>query len=616
MPETIKPKSASKIILTKGPRLENIILSTLKTVAEAVGGTLGPGGHPVLIERREEGLPPWITKDGISVARSLGFEDSIQHNILESMRDATARTSASAGDGTTTATILSESLVRLTTRFCRENPTVPPIQVVKTIQKLHKNVIIPAIDRLTLPCDLVSEEGRSRLHSVAKISANGDTELADAIIECFDISGDAGNATIVDQTGPSAITVKKIDGFPIAVGYENSCGPLAPAFINDQSSQRCILDKPAFLLHFGRLNDFQTLWQIVNQLQQASSGGYMATPNIVLVATGFSESVLANLASIFNEPSNINVVPLLCPKTAVINSERHFLDDLAAITGATVFDPVTKPLSTATFEDLGNIVEKQEEVKENMITVYETLGVKFFEMGRYRSNVLGHCDEGILLERVNEVEASLDAAESEYDRVHLQERLAILSGGIARLTVVGSSSSEIRERKDRADDGLCAVRGAIKYGAVIGGGWTLTRLMLELFAANLEGTDFDITSEILAPSLLRVVNVLYGNAGLLGDEPQKALRDSASEGDIDNAVVIDLSTGKTTNAQEAGVLDSAHALKEALKNSISTSSLMGTLGGVVCFGRDHDADIADARDAQEFVRMVASTANGGRPIDP
>ena len=615
MADTIKPKSASKIILTKGPRLESTVLSTLKTVSEIVGGTLGPGGHPVLIERREEGLAPWVTKDGVSVARSLGFEDSVQHNILESIRDASVRTASEAGDGTTTATILSESLVRLTTQFCRQNPTTPPIQVIKTIQKLHKDILIPAIERLTLPCDLVSEEGRSRLRSVAKISANGDTELADAVIECFDISGDAGNATIVDQTGPTSIKVQKIDGFPIASGYETSCGPLGPAFINDQAGQRCILDKPAFLLYYGRINDFQILWEIINRLQQASSGGYLNTPNVVLVSTGFSESVLANLASIWNEPSNINVMPLLCPKTAVINSERHFLDDLAAITGATVFDPVTHPLTKAQFEDLGNIVIKEEEVKGQTVTTYDTLGVKFFEMGRYRSNVLGHCDDGILLERVTEVEAALEASESEFDRLHTQERLAKLSGGIAKLTVIGSSSSEIRERKDRADDAICAVRGAIKHGAVIGGGWTLTRLMLELFAANLEGTDLAVLSQILAPSLLGVVDVLYTNAGLVIEEAQNALRESASDGDVSKAVVVDLSSGETLNAQEAGVLDSVPALREALKNSISVASLMGTLGGVVCFGRDHEADLKDTRDAQEFERMCKSTANGGRPVE-
>jgi chaperonin GroEL len=612
--ETLKSKSAAKIVVAKSDNLQNKILLTMKKISDVVGGTLGPGGHPVLIERQEYNLPPLVTKDGVTVFRSLGFQDPIEHAILETARDASVRTAQEAGDGTTTATILSEAFVRFTAKYCKENPTVPSIRVIKTIQKLYQDTIVPEIEKLTVPCDFSTEEGKQRLLNVATISANGDTDLAQSVMKCYEITGDAGNVTIVESSGQTGTEVEKIEGYPIISGYEESCAKFFPAFINEPATQRVIMEKPIFLLYFGRLNDFQTCFDIINRLQEAWIGKYLDTANVVLIATGFSEAVLANLASIFVNGSNINVLPLVIPKTAVLNSERHFLEDIAAVTGAEIFDPVTNPLSNAVFEDLGNLEKKTETVDGRPVEVYSPMGVTSFECSRYRSTVIGHCHEDILLEQIQTVEAGIPQAESEYDARYLQERLAKLSGGIAKLKVIGSSGGELKERRDRAEDAVCAVRGAIKNGAVIGGGWTILRIAKQL--SEMEKTDENTTNiveQIVNPSLLSTLSILFSNAGFDPETQDKKVAKSVINGDPEKAFVTDLSSGQCVNALKVGILDSVPALQEALKNAISIATLLGTVTAVVVYPRDRDFEIKEARDASEFMRMSQSNMADERP---
>lgn len=606
--DTIKTKSAAKVVIPKSEYLEQVILKTMATISKVVGGTLGPGGHPVLIERQEYNLPPVVTKDGVTVFRSLGFENAVQQAILEAARDASVRTAQEAGDGTTTATILSEAFVRYTTDFCKANPTIPPIKVIKTIQKLYQETIIPTIKKLTVECDFSTKEGKERLRSVAKLSANGDEELADAVMKCFEITGDSGNVTIVESSGQTGVEVEKIEGYPIASGYEESCAKFYPAFINEPGTQRVVLEKPLFLLYFGRINDIQTCLDIFTRLQDGFVGNWLDAHNIVLMATGFSESVLANLASIFVRADNISVFPLVIPKTAVNNSERHFLQDVAAVTGAKIFDPTTAPLSEAQFEDLGNITKEDQNGNE----VWVADKIKSFECSRYRSTIIGTVAEELLLKQVEVVEAAVASAESEYDKRYSQERLAKLSGGIARLKVIGSSNGELKERRDRAEDAVCAVRGAVKHGAVIGGGWTIINIVKELKGLETDEKTKAIVDSILEPSLLTTCQILFSNAGLRYEEQDSKVLESIKTGNPKTASVVDISTGETVKALKAGILDSVPALVEAVRNAISISTLLGTLGGIVVFPRDREFEIKDARDAADFDRMSKSDMHDER----
>jgi len=301
---------------------------------------------------------------------------------------------------------------------------------------------------------------------------------------------------------------------------------------------------------------------------------------VVLVATGFSESVLGSLALNWVNPKSINVLPVLTPRTPIMNGELHLLEDLSAITGATVLNPLS-----ANFDS----------VSPDLREIGRTAS---FEMYRFRATVVGHNDPDEVADRAEELEAQIRSAESELDRRILQERLGKVTGGIAKLRVVGASNGELREKKDRADDAVCAVRGAMKHGVLPGGGWALRKL-----SSKMMGTP--VLEEILAPALLVPVERLYRNAGLnevecLSLVATKTLPDSAATYDCLNMQWVD--------AFDAGLLDSTPAVLEALRNSVSIASLLGTLGGVVVFQRDDEFERMEGKATADFHRDIESGA--------
>lgn len=594
--EYLKAKSASKIVLPKGPALEKKILDTMKTISTVVGSTLGPGGHPVLIERAEYGLPPVVTKDGVTVFRALGFQDSVAHSIMEAARDTSVRTADEAGDGTTTAAILAEAFVRLVKSYCKSNPTVPPQQVIREIQRVYDEVLEPEIKRLSIRCNLDSRKGHKLLKAVACLSGNGDKDLAEAVMECYDICGDDGDTTIIESSGPFGYEVEKIEGYPIPMGYEESCAKFYPAFINEPASQRIVLEKPGFILYFGRLNDIQTILNLLEALGDAHKGNYLEIHNFVIVATGFSEAILGSLATNMAYPHTLKFVPLAIPLTPVHNGQRLFLDDLAAVTGAKIFDPVTAPINDIDkFHGIGNI-----ELDETT-NVWKCKTVRSFECSRFRSSVVGFADEEKLATRIAEVEAMAQFAESALDASFMRERLAKLSDGIAKLKVIGSSNGELKERRDRAEDAVCAVRGAIRSGALIGGGWTLARLAEIL-------PDTPVCNDIVAPALSEPIDVLWHNAGMTEEQLLK-VRDQVvvSVNDLagypQKTEIWDAAKGEFCIALDRGILDSVPAVRDAIKNSIASSTLLGTLGGCIVQPRDREVELKEARDAAEWERV-------------
>jgi chaperonin GroEL len=543
--EYAKVKSAPKQVLVPGPRLRRAVLDTLKTVADLVGATLGPGGRPVLIERFEYGLPAMVTKDGVTVFRSLGFDDSAAHCVMETARDAALRTAQEAGDGTTTATILSEALVRNIDAFCSQNPRVSPQRVVRHLERTFRDHIEPTIRKLSRKARL---EEPQHLWSVACVSANGDTELANAVMECFAITGDDGNVTIVE--GSNRYKAEKIEGFAIGMGYEESCGKFYPQFINDPGTQRCVLEKPVFLLYHGQINEIQTLQLLMERVGHAWQNDQFAH-NVVVIATGFSETVLANLAVNFTFEGSINVLPLLVPMSPQSNGQLQFLLDLAAVTGSKVLDPLKAPIDQAGLEALGP-------------------GVDFFEASRFRSSVLGYADETLLLFRIDELKQQLESPESELDAILIRERIAKLTQGIAKLWVGGASNGELKEKRDRAEDAVCAVRGAIKHGCLPGGAWTLLKL------CNVLPRD-PITDAVLRTSFMEPFTRLLQNSGITDSQEARGILDPILMGIAEGRpIVYDFLEGKHVDAYEAGILDSTPAVLEAIRTSISIAAQLGT----------------------------------------
>jgi chaperonin GroEL len=577
----------------------------MKTISTVVGGTLGPGGHPVLIERPEYGLPPIVTKDGVTVFRALGFQDPVAHSIMEAARDTSVRTADEAGDGTTTAAILAEAFVRLVKTYCQKNPTVPPRQVIREIQKIYSEVLEPEIKKLSIKCNLETRKGHKLLEAVACLSGNGDKDLAKAVMECYDICGDDGNVTLIESSGPFGYEVEKVEGYPIPMGYEESTQRYYPMFINEPATQRIVLEKPGFILYFGRVNDIQTLLSLLTKLGEAWKGEYLTVHNFVIVATGFSEAVLASLATNMAYPDTIKFIPLAIPLSPVHNGQRLFLDDLAAVTGAKVFDPITAPIGDIEgFEGVGNL-------KIDTNQVWQPQGVRAFECSRFRSTIVGFADEDRLATRITEVESMAQLAESVMDATFMRERLAKLSGGIAKLKVIGSSNGELKERRDRAEDAVCAVRGAIKSGALIGGGWTLARL-----AENLPDTP--VCNEIIAPALSEPIEVLWHNSGVPEDKVLevrgKMLASVSTLTDYPKTTMVwDAAKSENCIALERGILDSTPAVRDAIKNSIANATLLGTLGGCIVQPRDREVEMKESREAAEFEKWKDYNPSDEKP---
>lgn len=593
-----KPKSVSKVMEVRGTRLQDIVLNTLKTCSDLVGATLGPGGMSVVIERQEIDMPPVVTKDGVTVFKSIGFQDVTQQLLMECARDAAVRTATEAGDGTTTATVLAYAFVKYIMEFTKNNPQIPPQRVVQILQDAFQKRIVPMIDNFKVRPTLDTEEGRRMLRSVAKVSANGEDELADAVMKCFDIVGDEGNVTILEQIGPRSYSVEKIDGYPCPTGFEECCGPFYQKFINDPGSQSCLLENPSFLLYHGKLTDFNQLWPVIGQIANSVGdevGNFKVTHNVIVVATGFSETVLANLAAAFPVEGSLNVYPLVCPLDASPTGQFDFLLDLRALTGAQIYDPLERPLQNFELDGLG-------------------FGPRTFEATRYRTNIIGYQDEVLVFERVDQIKQQLaETLTSELMAAKMKERVAKLTSGIAKLIVQGPSHGEVKERRDRAEDAVCAVRGAVAHGALPAGGAVLMEMSrrfgagVEVRVSTTEPPSFmakpmteteesKVARQVLAPALFLPVEKLMENAGLTPEEEEDVLANL----DVDN--VFDLQTKKYVNPIEQGLLDSVPAVKEALRSSISIAALLGTCGGVVGFPRKSDLDMSEARDTAEWLR--------------
>ena len=597
-----KVKSVGKDVKARGPALEKTILRTMGMIANVVGGTLGPGGQPVLIERQEHDMPPIVTKDGVTVFRNLGFDDSTSQVILEAARDAAIRTANEAGDGTTTATILAEAIVRLTHLYCRENPRVSPQRVTRRLMDVFRTNIEPIIKSLAIKADLSTESGSALLKSVAKISANGDNALADAVMDCFNLVGDGGNVTITEVSGPSTYEVERIEGYPITgMGYEDSCGKYASKFINDPAGQRILLEKPIFVIYHGKLTEIQTLTMLMEKIGAAwqdPSREETFRHNVILVATGFSEGVVAQLAFNFVEQTSINVVPLLAPISPVPGGQLGLLEDLCAVTGSKLFDPLSSPLDQAELSELGTCA-KAFEMSRFRTTIFSEEGDKMATDAETGAEILGDPPNMLnVLERVQMLEKQAEQSAGDLDKSYINERIGKLTGGIARLKVVGSSSGEMRERRDRAEDAICAVRGAINHGCLPGGGWTLMRV-----ANDLMKLEDQVVSQVLCKALMAPVQKLFSNAGF-GNSEAQTIVETVATAIVNSAppVVYDALDSKFVSPIEGGILDSLPAVLEALRNSLSIASLLGTLGGTIVYKRDHEHDRSEARENASWLR--------------
>lgn len=580
--QTSKPKSSGKVMLYHGKGLTDLVLDTLNHMSQMVGATLGPGGRAVLIERPEMNMKPIITKDGVTVIKHLGYKDPVKQLILESARDAALRTAAEAGDGTTTATILSAAITNFTQQAVQKNPRISPQAIIREMKALF-----PYIKKMVYKykVNVTGDNFEDILLKVATLSANGDVEISKCIIESFNLVGDEGNLTIIEATGPSHYKVERISGYTVDMGYEESCKKFAQGFINDKSGTLVGLNHPLFLLYDGVINDISQVFEGLQRVSEFFDKSATPYRNVVLVSHGFSDTVLGDLHLNWNhEKSSMKVFPLLTPPKAIMNWRTQFLYDLQAYTGSPVFNPIDRPISDIDAEKL---------YKHNLVTN--------FECSRFRSSVMSKEDPDLIEARVSELKLQLQNPESEYELNDLQVRIGKLTSGIARLTIFGPSQGETREARDRAEDAWMSIRGTVKEGACPGGGYVLVRLAADLLTKSnrLSGSK-KVAALILSQALLEPIDVLYKNYGYHSEQ----IEDQKVQLLQNDDKVFDILLQEWVPIYE--LLDSVPAVVEAIDSSISIASLLGTLGGIVSFERDYNTDMYEAKSVSDFTKTIMS----------
>lgn len=575
-------KEAEKIFTSDLNKIQDIIVSTLNEVAQIVGSTLGPGGRVVAIESMLPEIPHSVTKDGVSVFRSLGASNAEKQLIIEIAREAAIKTVSEAGDGTTTSTILASAFTQNLYKFCKNNPKYPPQKVVRIINKLLNTKLIPYIDKAAIKVSS-KKKNLDLLGKVAKISVNGDDDMATSVIKAFEITGysKGSHITIQQLSGPSdKYEVSLIEGFPVNMGYEESVGRLHPAFINDKAKLRCVLDKPLFILFDGRINDIVQIKNALEGIGTQYEQGNSEFKNVVLVAHGFSDQILTGLSYNFNDANTINVVPFKSPINQIINSETQFLHDLAAFTGAKIFD-MNNPINDAKGDEFGR-------------------GMERIEIYRFRTTVVGDPDPTLVELRASEITGQAKQAGSRIEKLILEERLGKLTSGIAELKLYGSSMGELKEKADRAEDAVLAVRSALTDGCLPGGCRTLINLALEIH----EDKD-PIVQEVIVPSLFAPFHKLLQNAGYIPSEIEEFLKKMVA----DRESVLDVENGIFGKAEDLGIFDAMQAVKQSLINSISISSTMGMLGGMVVQPRMRDLEMQQAKADHDFRRTLNNAEN-------
>lgn len=570
-------KEAEKIFTSDLDRIQTVIVSTLDDVAKIVGSTLGPGGRVVAIESMLPEIPHSVTKDGVSVFRSLGASNALQQLIIEITREAAIKTVSEAGDGTTTSTILAAEFTKNLYKFCKNNPKYPPQKVARIINKLLNQKFLPYIDKNAIKIS-GKKKNLDLLEKVANISVNGDTDMAKAVISAFEMTGfsQGSHITIQQLSGPSdKYEVSLIEGFPVSMGYEESIGKFHPAFINDKGKLRCLLEKPLFILFDGKITDLVQVKNALEGIGQEYTNGNSDFKNVVLVAHGFSDQILTTLAYNFNDPTTINVVPFKTPINAIINSETQFLHDLAAFTGAKIFD-MNNPINNAKGDEFG-------------------IGMERMEIYRFRATVIGDPDPTLVEVRADEIKQQSKQAGSRLEKILLEERLGKLTSGIAELKIYGASVGELKEKADRAEDAVLAVRSALNDGCLPGGCRTLINLALELH----EDKD-PIVNEVVIPSLFAPFYRLLENAGYNLEEIENILSQMIS----DKNLVMNVETGEFGEAATLGIFDAMQAVRQSLINSVSIASTLGTCGGLIVQPRIRELELQDAKDEANFRRTL------------
>ena len=502
----------------------------LNILADAVKVTLGPKGRNVVLERSFGA--PTITKDGVSVAKEIELKDKFENMGAQMVKEVASKTSDVAGDGTTTATVLAQAIVREGMKYVASG--MNPMDLKRGIDKAVL-AVVEELKKISQPCKTSKE-----IAQVGSISANSDADIGKIIADAMDKVGKEGVITVED--GKSLQTeLEVVEGMQFDRGY------VSPYFINNPDKQMAILEEPYVLLHDKKISNIRDLLPILEQVAKAGKP-------LLIIAEECEGEALATLVV-----NNIRGILKTCAVKAPGFGDRRkaMLEDIATLTGGTVIaEEVGLTLEKASLKDLGH--------------------AKRIEVGKEETTIIDGAGEPKNIEaRVKNLRKQIDEATSDYDKEKLQERVAKLAGGVALIKVGAATEVEMKERKARVEDALHATRAAVEEGIVPGGGVVFIRARAALAKLKGENADQDAGIKIVSRALEEPLRIIVANAG----EEQSVVLNNVAEGKGNYG--FNAQTEAYGDMMEMGVIDPAKVSRIALQNAASVAALMLTTDAMV-----------------------------------
>ena len=495
----------------------------LNILADAVKITLGPKGRNVVLERSFGA--PTVTKDGVSVAKEVELKDKFENMGAQMVKEVASKTSDVAGDGTTTATVLAQAIVREGMKYVTSG--MNPMDLKRGIDKAVA-AVVEELKKVSKPCTTSKE-----IAQVGSISANADADIGKIIADSMDKVGKEGVITVEDGKSLNN-ELDLVEGMQFDRGY------LSPYFINNPEKQIAVLDDPYILLHDKKISSIRELLPLLEQVAKAGKP-------LLIVAEDVEGEALATLV-VNNLRGILRTLAVKAPGFG--DRRKAMLEDLAILSGgAVISDELGMKLENVTLKDLGR-AKKVEAGKENT-TIIDGAG-----------------DKKDIEARVRQIRAQIDEAGSDYDKEKLQERVAKLAGGVALIKVGAATEVEMKEKKARVEDALHATRAAVEEGVVPGGGVALLRTLARVRTVKGEGHDQDAGVKIVLRALEEPLRQIVHNSGA---EPSVVLgRVLEGKGDFG----YNAQTAEYGDLVEMGVIDPTKVVRFALQNAASVAGLM------------------------------------------
>ena len=543
---------AKQVIFSSDARAK--MLKGVDTLANAVKVTLGPRGRNVVISKSFGA--PRITKDGVTVAKEIELEDKMENMGAQMVREVASRTNDLAGDGTTTATVLAQSIVREGARAVAAG--INPMDLKRGID-IAVDVVIKDVKSRSKKVSTSAEVAQ-----VGTISANGESEIGKIIAEAMDKVGKEGVITI-EEAKSVETELEVVEGMQFDRGY------VSPYFVTNAEKMNCELDNPLILIHEKKLSGLQAMLPLLEKVAQSGR------PFLIL-AEDVEGEALATLV-VNKLRGGLKVAAVKAPGFG--DRRKAMLEDIAVLTGGQVIS-----------EELG--------IKLENLTI-EMLGTaKKVVINKENTTIVSGAGDSKEIEaRCSQIRAQVEETTSDYDREKLQERLAKLSGGVAVIHVGGSSEVEVKERKDRVEDALNATRAAVEEGVVTGGGCALLYATRALDGIKPANDDQRVGIDIVRRALQAPLRQIAENAGADGSIIVGKLLEQK-----DTNHGYDAQDGKFCNMIEAGIIDPVKVVRTALQDAASVAGLLVTTEAMV-------ADLPDKKDDSAGAAAMAGMGGMG-----